>query len=81
MRLLLKTSLKMKYILSLFLVALSFASSASADVAAAQEIKNGATIETMSEIDRGRKNDRRHRRINKKRKRKCQQFGKRVYAG
>ncbi len=71
----------MKYILSLFLVALSFASSASADLASAQEIKNNATIESAMDSDRGRKRDRHNKRINKKRKRKCQQFGRRVYAG
>lgn len=69
----------MKYILSIILVAFSFASSASTDLASTQEIKNDATIESIVNLDR--KRDRHNKRINKKRKRKCQQFGRRVYAG
>ena len=71
----------MKYSLSLFLVILSLASTAHAGEAATQEIKNDATVEIVANSNGGGKNDRRNRRINKKRKRKCQQFGRRVYAG
>lgn len=69
----------MKYILSIILVAFSFASSASTDLASTQEIKNDAISESIVNFDR--KRDRHNKRINKKRKRKCQQFGRRVYAG
>jgi len=71
----------MKLFLSIFLVSLSLSVSAAAEAGAPAEIKNDASIVELVSYDRGKKTNRRHKRINKKRKRKCQQFGRQVYAG
>ncbi|OFZ08613.1 MAG: hypothetical protein A3D92_12305 [Bacteroidetes bacterium RIFCSPHIGHO2_02_FULL_44_7] len=71
----------MKLFLSIFLVSLSLSVSAAAEAGAPVEIKNDASIVELVSYDRGKKNNRRHKRLNKKRKRKCQQFGRQVYAG
>lgn len=71
----------MKLILSIFLVSFSLTVSAAAEVGAPTEIKNDASIVELISYDRGKKTNRHHKRMNKKRKRKCQQFGRQVYAG
>ena len=71
----------MKFIISLFLLSLSFTSSASAETISSLESKKDANAITVVDYDRGKRKNRRNKRINKKRKRKCSQFGRRVYAG
>lgn len=73
----------MKLFLSIFLVSLSLTVSAAAEAGAPAEIKNDASIVELVSYDRGKKTNRNrnHKRMNKKRKRKCQQFGRQVYAG
>lgn len=71
----------MKFILSLFLLCLSFTSTASTEALSSVQSKKDANVITIVDYDRGRKKKRKNKRINKKRKRKCSQFGRKVYAG
>ena len=73
----------MKFIISLLLLFLSFSGSAS-ELSTPVNNDNTAVIATNDLNDRGRKHNRQKRnkrRTNKKRKRKCSQFGRKIYAG
>ncbi len=70
----------MKFLIFLSLILLSFTSSAKMEVAS--ETKKDIATELTINKDRGRgKKSRKAKRTNKKRKRKCQQFGRKSYAG
>ncbi|MDX2359633.1 MAG: hypothetical protein QNK23_02425 [Crocinitomicaceae bacterium] len=66
----------MKFILSIFIVLISLGASAS-DINTAN-IKKDAAVEVTVNFDR---RDRINRRKNRRRKRKCGQWGRRSYAG
>lgn len=68
----------MKFLVFLSLFFLSFTSSAS--VAVSSETKQDVVTEYSIGNDRGKKK-RKANRTNKRRKRKCQQFGRKSYAG
>jgi hypothetical protein len=68
----------MKFTLTFLLIAFSFISSAETSTSAFQE---ATKHEVSIGLDRGKKKSRHSKRINKKRKRKCSQFGKRSFAG
>lgn len=68
----------MKFLVFLSLFFLSFTSSAS--VAVSSETKQDVVTEYTIGNDRGKKS-RKAKRTNKRRKRKCQQFGRKAYAG
>ncbi len=73
-----QTVMKLLICISLFL--LSFTSSANMEVT--NEIKKDVATELTINNDRGRgKKSRKAKRTNKRRKRKCQQFGRKAYAG
>lgn len=67
----------MKFLLSFLILFVSFISSA--ETTSVEATKN-TVIEVAMPGDRGKK-ARKNKRINKKRKRKCQQFGRRGFAG
>lgn len=67
----------MKLILSLFLISFSFLASAETNLTTTDK---KVTVEMSMPGDRGKKS-RRDKRVNKRRKRKCQQFGRRGFAG
>lgn len=70
----------MKFLIFLSLIFLSFTSSANMEVS--NEVKKDITTELTINNDRGRgKKSRKAKRTNKRRKRKCQQFGRKSYAG
>ncbi len=71
----------MKFILSLFVIGLSFTSLAHTETLSSVESKKNANITTVVDYDRGKRKNRKNRRMNKKRKRKCNQWGRRAYAG
>ena len=71
----------MKFIISTFFLLLSFTSLANSESISSVESKKDATIIGLIDYDRGKKKNRRNKRINKKRKRKCGQFGRKAYAG
>lgn len=71
----------MKFSLSIILLFICINANAESITSVASEIKFSAKEEVSIEIDPGNKNHRRNKRMNKKRKRKCQQFGRKVYAG
>lgn len=71
----------MKFTLSAILISIYMAASASTSSVAARENKNDANTVTEVSFDRGRKSGRYDKRMNKKRKRKCHQFARQVYAG
>jgi hypothetical protein len=68
----------MKFIVFLSLFFLSFTSSANVEVS--DETKQDVVTEYSIGNDRGKKK-RKAKRTNKRRKRKCQQFGRKSYAG
>lgn len=70
----------MKFIVSLFLLSLSYSASANSETLTSDECKKGATVVSVIAYD-GAKKNRKNKRLNKKRKRKCSQFGRKIYAG
>lgn len=71
----------MKFSLSIFLMFFCIHANANTITSVALESKFNAKEIHFLNNGPGKKNQRRNKRIGKKRKRKCQQFGRRVYAG
>ncbi len=69
----------MKFLLSTFIVLFSFI--ASAETLTEVSFLNNQKVEAILSFDKRKKKARKQRRINKKRKKKCKQFGRRSYAG
>ncbi len=69
----------MKLLLSIFIVLFSFISSA--ETMTELSPQNNQEIEAVISFDKRKKKARKQRRMNKKRKRKCKQFGSKSYAG
>lgn len=69
----------MKFLFSLSFFLFSFLASASTDIVKSSDVDFTQTEISISS-DRGKK-AKKNKRINKKRKRKCQQFGRRSFAG
>lgn len=70
----------MKFLIFLSLIFLSFTSSANMETTS--ETKKDVATELTINNDRGRgKKSRKAKRTNKRRKRKCQHFGRKAYAG
>jgi hypothetical protein len=68
----------MKILLTAILISICSAGMATEITVSANE---KAQVEAFIGADRGKKKARRNKRINKKRKRKCQNFGRRSFAG
>lgn len=71
----------MKFSLSLILFLVCIHANAETNTSVAFTDKINAKKSVQVAIGPGKKQHRRNKRINKKRKRKCQQFGRKVYAG
>lgn len=71
----------MKFSLSIILLFICINANAESVTSVAFENKIGAKEILSVTSGPGKKNQRRNKRLNKKRKRKCQQFGRKVYAG